>query len=127
MHEHQFAILTNIISKAWSGKTVKEYKQHKGLKKENLRDNMTGTELILNMLAEASTKDISQATQPQTFAQNQQVAQRAVMSPKWRAKNWKNKLAKPWSARKTPAACAALAAPQAAMNNVSGRHWLDVA
>ncbi|MCP2039911.1 hypothetical protein L1281_000490 [Neisseria sp. HSC-16F19] len=75
VHEQQFAILTNIISKAWSGKTVKEYKQHKGLKQENLRDNMTSTELILNMLAEASTKDISQATQPQTFAQNRQVAQ----------------------------------------------------
>jgi len=55
----QFAILTDIITKAWSDKTTKEYKVLKGLKKENLRDNITNTELILNMLAEASTKDIS--------------------------------------------------------------------
>ena len=59
-----FATLTDIISKAWSDKTTKEYKILKGLKKENLRDNMTNTELILNMLAEASTKDISQAVNP---------------------------------------------------------------
>ena len=58
----QFATLTDIITKAWSDKTTKEYKVLKGLKKENLRDNMTNTELILNMLAEASTKDISAAT-----------------------------------------------------------------
>lgn len=70
----QFAVLTDIITKAWSGKTTKEYKQFKGLKKENLRDNMTNTELILNMLAEASTKDISQAVNPQSFAENQSVA-----------------------------------------------------
>ena len=57
----QFATLTDIITKAWAGKTTKEYKILKGLKKENLRDNMTNTELILNMLAEASTKDISVA------------------------------------------------------------------
>ncbi|MDO4907511.1 BRO family protein [Neisseria sp.] len=75
VHDQQFAVLTNIISQAWSGKTVKEYKQHKGLKKQNLRDNMTGTELILNMLAEASTKDISQAVNPETFAQSKQIAQ----------------------------------------------------
>lgn len=60
----QFATLTDIITKAWAGKTTKEYKTLKGLKKENLRDNMTNTELILNMLAEASTKDISQAVNP---------------------------------------------------------------
>lgn len=71
----QFATLTDIISKAWSGKTTKEYKMFKGLKKENLRDNMTNTELILNMLAEASTKDISKATNPETFEDNKQVAQ----------------------------------------------------
>lgn len=71
----QFATLTDIITKTWSGKTTKEYKILKGLKKENLRDNMTNTELILNMLAEASTKDISQATQPETFEQNITVAQ----------------------------------------------------
>lgn len=71
----QFAILTDIISKAWSDRTTKEYKILKGLKKENLRDNMTNTELILNMLAEASTKDISQAVSPETFEQSKKVAQ----------------------------------------------------
>ncbi len=70
----QFAILTDIISKSWSGKTTKEYKILKGLKKENLRDNMTNTELILNMLAEASTKDISQAINPETFSESKKVA-----------------------------------------------------
>ncbi len=71
----QFATLTDIITEAWSGKTTKEYKILKGLKKENLRDNMTNTELILNMLAEASTKDISQATNPDTFDKSIKVAQ----------------------------------------------------
>jgi hypothetical protein len=70
----QFATLTDIIYHAWSGNTSKEYKVLKGLKKENLRDNMTNTELILNMLAEASTKDISQATKPNTFNESKQVA-----------------------------------------------------
>jgi hypothetical protein len=70
----QFATLTNIITKAWSDKTTKEYKILKGLKKENLRDNMTNTELILNMLAEASTKDISQAVEPKNFAESKKVA-----------------------------------------------------
>src|SRR5690554_7565158 len=70
----QLATLTDIITKAWSDKTTKEYKILKGLKKENLRDNMTNTELILNMLAEASAKDISQATSPETFEDNAKVA-----------------------------------------------------
>jgi hypothetical protein len=70
----QFSTLTDIITKAWSDKTTKEYKILKGLKKENLRDNMTNTELILNMLAEASTKDISQATNPETFEASKKVA-----------------------------------------------------
>jgi hypothetical protein len=70
----QFATLTDIITKAWSDKTTKEYKILKGLKKENLRDNMTNTELILNMLAEASTKDISQAVEPKNFEENRKVA-----------------------------------------------------
>jgi hypothetical protein len=70
----QFAILTDIISKSWSNKTTKEYKILKGLKKENLRDNMTNTELILNMLAEASVKDISQSVNPETFEENKIVA-----------------------------------------------------
>ncbi len=70
----QFATLTDIITKAWAGKTTKEYKTLKGLKKENLRDNMTNTELILNMLAEASTKDISQAVNPETFEESKKIA-----------------------------------------------------
>jgi hypothetical protein len=70
----QFATLTDIITKAWSDKTTKEYKVLKGLKKENLRDNMTNTELILNMLAEASTKDISAATDPKDFEESKEVA-----------------------------------------------------
>jgi hypothetical protein len=72
----QFADLTDIITKAWSGKTTKEYKDYKGLKKESLRDNMTNTELILNMLAEASTKDISQAEEPETFEESRRIAGR---------------------------------------------------
>jgi hypothetical protein len=71
----QFATLTDIITKAWSDNTTKEYKILKGLKKENLRDNMTNTELILNMLAEASTKDISVATNPKSFEESKAVAQ----------------------------------------------------
>jgi hypothetical protein len=70
----QFATLTDIITKAWSDKTTKEYKILKGLKKENLRDNMTNTELILNMLAEASTKDISAAVEPKNFEESKKVA-----------------------------------------------------
>ncbi len=70
----QFATLTDIITKAWADKTVKEYKVLKGLKKENLRDNMTNTELILNMLAEASTKDISEAVEPKDFEESKKVA-----------------------------------------------------
>jgi hypothetical protein len=70
----QFATLTDIITKSWAGKTTKEYKILKGLKKENLRDNMTNTELILNMLAEASTKDISQAVNPKNFEASKKVA-----------------------------------------------------
>ena len=71
----QFATLTDIITKAWADKTTKEYKVFKGLKKVNLRDNMTNTELILNMLAEASTKDISAAVEPKDFEESKNVAQ----------------------------------------------------
>ncbi|MCK5147803.1 hypothetical protein KAR48_13680 [bacterium] len=70
----QFASLTDIITKAWADKTTKEYQVLKGLKKENLRDNMTNTELILNMLAEASTKDISEAVEPKNFKESKKVA-----------------------------------------------------
>ena len=72
---NEYAILTNEISKAWSGMTTREYKDFKGLKKENLRDNMSTTELILNMLAETATKDIAEATNLQGLDENKQVAQ----------------------------------------------------
>ena len=70
----QFATLTDIIYKTWADKTAKEYKQFKGLKKENLRDNMTNTELVLNMLAELSTKRISETTNPEEFDEHAEVA-----------------------------------------------------
>ena len=69
-----FAILTDLITKTWSGKTTKEYKQFKGLRKENLRDNMSTIELALNTLAEASTTEISKRKNPRTMGQNMQVA-----------------------------------------------------
>jgi hypothetical protein len=70
----EFATLTDIITQAWSGKTVKQYKQHKNLKKENLRDHMTNMELVLNMLAEATTKEISQKKQPKNLDENKVIA-----------------------------------------------------
>ena len=72
---NEYAILTNEISKAWSGMTTREYKDFKGIKKENLRDNMSTTEFILNILAETATKDIAEATNPQGLDENKQVAQ----------------------------------------------------
>jgi len=71
----QFATLTDIIYKTWADKTAREYKQFKGLKKENLRDNMTNTELVLNMLAELSTKRISETTNPDSMDDHANVAQ----------------------------------------------------
>jgi len=71
----QFATLTDIIYQTWSDMTAKEYKQYKGLKKENLRDNMTNKELVLNMLAELSTKEISESKNPETFSEHKYVAQ----------------------------------------------------
>jgi hypothetical protein len=70
----EYAILTDEITKAWSGLTVKQYKNHKGLKKENLRDNMSNLELVLNMLAEATTTEISKEKQPKTFTENKKIA-----------------------------------------------------
>ena len=70
----EYAILTDEITKAWSGFSVKEYKKHKALKKENLRDNMTNLELVLNMLAEATTTEISKEKKPKTFDQNKKIA-----------------------------------------------------
>ena len=72
----QFASLTDIIYKTWSGKTAKEYKQFKGLKKESLRDNMTNKELVINMLAELSTKEISEVSNPETMDEHENVARR---------------------------------------------------
>lgn len=71
----QYATLTDIITSAWSGMTTKQYKQYKGLKTESLRDNMTNLELVLNMLAEASTTEISQQRKPKTLKENAQVAE----------------------------------------------------
>lgn len=72
----EFAFLTDVIYKTWAGKSAKEYKQFKGLKKENLRDNMTNTELVMSMLAELSTKEISEAVNPQTMNEHESVAKR---------------------------------------------------
>ena len=72
----QFATLTDIIYRTWAGKSAKEYKRFTGLKKDNLRDNMTNKELVLNMLAELSTKEISEARNPRTFGQHAEVARR---------------------------------------------------
>ena len=72
----EYAILTDDISKAWSGMSTKEYKQYKGLKKEGLRDNMTNMELILNMLAEGSTTELSKVENPDGFIESRGVAKR---------------------------------------------------
>lgn len=72
----EFAALTDIIYKTWAGKTTKEYKKFKNLKKENLRDNMTNKELVLNMLAELSTKEISETSNPESFPEHEDVARR---------------------------------------------------
>ena len=72
----QYAILTDVITQGWSGLSTKQYKQYKGLKTESLRDNMTNLELVLNMLAEASTTEISQKEEPETFEHSKQIAHR---------------------------------------------------
>lgn len=74
--DKDYAILTNEMTKAWSGLTVREYKELKGLKKENLRENMTNIELVLNMLAEVTTTAISRQEQPESFDENRAVARR---------------------------------------------------
>ena len=74
--EKDYAILTNEMTKAWSGLSVQEYKKFKGLKKENLRDNMTNIELVLNMLAEVTTTELSQKEKPITFKENKEIAKR---------------------------------------------------
>ena len=72
----EYAILTDEITKAWSGMNTRQYKNLKGLKKQNLRDNMSDLELVLNMLAEATTTEISKTVEPETFEQNKNVARR---------------------------------------------------
>ena len=74
----QYASLTDIITKEWSGKTTRQYKQFKGLKKESLRDNMTNTELILNMLAESATTDLSKEQNPQGYSQSAKIARKGA-------------------------------------------------
>lgn len=78
----QYAALTDLMSKTWAGMTTREYKQHKGLKKENLRDNMTNTELVLNMLAEVATTDISLVRSPQGFDASAKVAKEGAKTAK---------------------------------------------
>lgn len=75
-HGKEFAILTDVLTKAWSGKTTREYKNLKGLKKESLRDNMSTTELVLNMLAETATKELTKKENPQGLQENQTIAKR---------------------------------------------------
>jgi len=83
----EYAILTNLMNKEWSGKTIKQYKKIKGLKKENLRDNMTNMELALNILAEASASEISKVKEPDGFEQSQHVALEGAKVAKEARKN----------------------------------------
>ena len=78
----EYAALTDLMSRTWSGLSIRDYKQHKGLKKENLRDHMTNTELVLNMLAEVAATDIAQVRQPQGFAESAQAAQEGAQTAK---------------------------------------------
>ena len=78
----EYAALTDLMTKTWSGMNTREYKEHKGLKKENLRDNMTNTELVLNMLAEVAATDISIARQPSGFDESAEVAQEGAKAAK---------------------------------------------
>lgn len=97
----EFAILTNEITQAWSGMTTREYKDFKGLKKENLRDNMSTTELVLNMLAEAATKDITQISHPQGLDENRKVAQRGGNVAKVARESLEQETGKPVITRQT--------------------------
>lgn len=78
----EYATLTDLMSRVWSGMNTREYKQHKGLKKENLRDNMTNTELVLNMLAEVAATDISQVRNPEDFAESAEIAKEGAKTAK---------------------------------------------
>jgi hypothetical protein len=93
--QEDYAILTDEITKAWSGKSVKEYKQLKNLKKESLRDNMSNMELILNMLAEATTKEISENENPSTFSHSRHIAKKGGKIAGNTRKNIEDELGKP--------------------------------
>jgi hypothetical protein len=91
----EYASLTDLMSKTWSGMTTREYKQFKGLKKENLRDNMTNMELILNMFAEAATTEISMVEQPIGFNESAKVAKRGANTAKVARKKLEEETGKP--------------------------------
>ena len=91
----EYAVLTDLMSKTWSGMTTREYKKHKNLKKENLRDNMTNTELVLNMLAEVAATDISIARQPNGFDESAAVAQEGAIAAKVARKQIEKSTGKP--------------------------------
>jgi len=91
----EYALLTDLMSKTWSGMTTREYKHHKGLKKENLRDNMTNTELILNMLAEVTATEISIIEQPAGFDESAKVAKRGANAAKVARKQVEKETGKP--------------------------------
>ncbi len=92
--EKDYAILTNEMTKAWSGMSVQEYKKFKGLKKENLRDNMTNIELVLNMLAEVTTTGLSKNENPKSFAESKQIAKRGGNIAKNARKEYEEQLGK---------------------------------
>ncbi len=92
--EKDYAILTNEMTKAWSGMSVKEYKHLKGLKKENSRDNMTNIELVLNMLAEVTTTGLSKNEKPKTFNESKQIAKRGGNIAKNARKEYEEQLGK---------------------------------
>ena len=91
----EYAALTDLMSRTWSGMTIREYKRHKGLKKENLRDNMTNTELVLNMLAEVAATDISIARQPRGFAESATVAKEGAETAKIAREQLEQRTGKP--------------------------------
>lgn len=97
----EYAILTDEITKAWAGMTTRRYKNYKGLKKENLRDNMTTLELVLNMLAEATTTEISKATNPKNFTENKEVAHQGGAVAGNARKEIESKTGKPVISKKT--------------------------
>ena len=104
----EYAILTDEITKAWSGMNTRQYKNLKGLRKENLRDNMSDLELVLTMLAEASTTDIARLNSRRALTKVSRSSDAAAMSRAWREKRWKPRPASRSSPRRTPSASASL-------------------